>query len=191
MELARPREPFALYERRGPGQLLFDMGIAGDFVANITQRNVDKANAGTFAGPREPLLPARDRAVLVRPDRSLRARARCASRRARRTRARSRVHLAEAHLTLMALPFGTQLKMGQMRNRFGLLNELHAHDRPFSRPARNVLTRFFGEEGLVERGRGAHLGRARCPSSSSSLAGVFNGDNETALRPGQDQRAPA
>jgi hypothetical protein len=26
-ELARPREPFSLYERRGAGQLLFDMGI--------------------------------------------------------------------------------------------------------------------------------------------------------------------
>ncbi len=36
--------------------------------------------------------------------------------------------LAEAHLTLLTLPYGTQLKMGKMRNRFGLLNQRHAHD---------------------------------------------------------------
>src|SRR2546425_12010445 len=32
MDLLRPRQPFSLYGRRGSGQLLFDMGIAGDFV---------------------------------------------------------------------------------------------------------------------------------------------------------------
>src|SRR5262245_61671512 len=35
-DLARPREPFALYERRGAGQMLFDMGITGDFVGDLT-----------------------------------------------------------------------------------------------------------------------------------------------------------
>ena len=56
-ELARPREPFSLYERRGAGQLLFDIGIAGDFIANFTQRNVDKANAGTFSGRENRFFP--------------------------------------------------------------------------------------------------------------------------------------
>src|SRR5687767_150028 len=40
-DLARPRDPFGLYQQRGAGQLLFDIGIAGDFVANLTSRNVD------------------------------------------------------------------------------------------------------------------------------------------------------
>ncbi|HYE93901.1 MAG TPA: hypothetical protein VEA38_22920, partial [Terriglobales bacterium] len=37
-DLLRPREPFKLSAQRGPGQLLFDMGIAADFVGTITQR---------------------------------------------------------------------------------------------------------------------------------------------------------
>ncbi len=61
------------------------------------------------------------------------------------------VSLAEANLTLMTLPFGTQLKLGQMRNRFGYLNEFHQHDRAvIDNP--NVYVRFFGDEGLVEKG---------------------------------------
>src|SRR6266478_6199002 len=35
VELARPHEPFALYERRGGGQLLFDMGVTGDFAGSL------------------------------------------------------------------------------------------------------------------------------------------------------------
>jgi TolA-binding protein len=42
LDLIKPREPFALYERRGAGQLLFDMGVTGDFVGNLTQHNVQK-----------------------------------------------------------------------------------------------------------------------------------------------------
>src|SRR5512134_837257 len=56
-ELAQPRQPFSLYGQRGPGQLLFDIGIVGDFVGNITQRSVDKANAGTFAGRENRFFP--------------------------------------------------------------------------------------------------------------------------------------
>ena len=41
------------------------------------------------------------------------------------------VSLAEANLTLMALPFNTQAKLGMMRNRFGLTNQIHEHDLPF------------------------------------------------------------
>jgi len=89
------------------------------------------------------------------------------------------VSLAEAHLTLMTLPFGTQLKLGQMRNRFGLLNELHQHDRPFiDNPS--VLVRFFGDEGLVEKG--AELTWVPpSPVYLQAIVGVFNGDNEVAF----------
>src|SRR6185436_14028352 len=43
IDIARPRQPFALYQQRGAGQLLFDIGVTGDFVGNLTQRNVEKA----------------------------------------------------------------------------------------------------------------------------------------------------
>ena len=36
---------------------MFDIGIAGDFVGNITQNNVDKANAGTFRDRENRFFP--------------------------------------------------------------------------------------------------------------------------------------
>ena len=57
MDLARPREPFSLYGRRGPGQMLFDMGVAGDFIGNLTQRNVQKNAGGTFSGLENRFFP--------------------------------------------------------------------------------------------------------------------------------------
>jgi len=59
IDLARPRQPFALYGQRGAGQLLFDMGVVGDFVGNITQSNVDEADGGTSRGARTASSPAR------------------------------------------------------------------------------------------------------------------------------------
>jgi hypothetical protein len=177
-ELARPREPFSLYERRGAGQLLFDMGIAGDFIANITQRNVDKANAGTFAGRENRFFP-REIEISLFGQIDPYARAEVRFEAGEEEAGEIAVHLAEANLTLMTLPFNTQLKMGQMRNRFGLLNQTHEHDRPFiDQP--NVLTRFLGDEGLVERG--AELTWvAPLPFFLEGLVGVFNGDNETSF----------
>ena len=149
-ELARPREPFALYERRGAGQLLFDMGVTGDFIGNLTQRNVDKANAGTFSGRENRFFP-REVEVSLFGQIDPYARAEVRFEAGEEDQGEITTHLAEANLTLMTLPFNTQLKMGQMRNRFGLLNPIHEHDRPFiDQP--NVLTRFLGDEGLVERG---------------------------------------
>jgi hypothetical protein len=177
-ELARPREPFSLYERRGAGQLLFDMGIAGDFIGNVTQRNVDKANAGTFAGRENRFFPREvEISLFGQIDPYARAEVRFEAGEA--DAGEIAVHLAEANLTLMTLPFNTQLKMGQMRNRFGLLNPTHEHDRPFiDQP--NVLTRFLGDEGLVERG--AELTWvAPLPFFLEALVGVFNGDNETSF----------
>src|SRR5438067_1237762 len=40
------------------------------------------------------------------------------------------VKLAEAAVTLLSLPLGTQAKFGQMRNRFGYSNMIHEHDLP-------------------------------------------------------------
>lgn len=177
-ELARPREPFSLYERRGTGQLLFDMGIAGDFIANITQRNVDKANAGTFSGRENRFFP-REIEISLFGQIDPYARAEVRFEAGEEEAGEIAVHLAEANLTLMTLPFNTQLKMGQMRNRFGLLNQTHEHDRPFiDQP--NVLTRFLGDEGLVERG--AELTWvAPLPFFLEALVGALNGDNETSF----------
>src|SRR2546422_6378186 len=36
---------------------LFDIGIAGDFVGNLTQKNVEKAQGGTFAGQENRFFP--------------------------------------------------------------------------------------------------------------------------------------
>lgn len=183
MDLLGRREPFALYGQRAPGQLLFDIGVAGDFVANFTPRSVERASAGTFAGrenrffPREVELslfgqidPYARAAVIVEtgeedPSEEL------------------SVRLAEAHLTLLTLPWGTQVKMGQVRNRFGLLNQLHAHDLPQTdRPL--VLRNFFGEEGLVERGLELTW-VPDLPFYLEGLVGVFNGDNEAAFGRGR------
>src|SRR5262249_39409455 len=89
------------------------------------------------------------------------------------------VSLAEANLTLMTLPFGTQLKLGRMRNRFGYLNEFHQHDRPFiDNP--DVYVQFFGDEGLVEDG--AELAWVPpLPVYLQAIFGVFNGDNDVAF----------
>ncbi|HET8575629.1 MAG TPA: OmpH family outer membrane protein [Methylomirabilota bacterium] len=179
LDLARPREPFALYERRGAGQLLFDMGIAGDFIGNLTQRNVQKANAGTFSGRENRFFPREIELNLFgQVDPYARAEVRIEAGEESRGEEIS-VKLAEATISLMTLPWGTQLKMGQMRNRFGLTNVTHEHDLPFiDRP--NVLVRFLGEDGLTEKGFEATWVPA-LPFFLEFLGGVFNGDNETAF----------
>ncbi len=179
LDLARPREPFPLYERRGAGQLLFDMGIAGDFIGNLTQRNVQKANGGTFSGRENRFFPREIELNLFgQIDPYARAEVRIEA--GEETRGTEiNVRLAEATIYLMTLPWGTQLKLGQMRNRFGLTNVIHEHDLPFiDRP--NVLVRFLGEEGLTEKGFEATW-VPLLPFFLEFLGGVFNGDNETAF----------
>ena len=182
LDLARPRQPFALYGNRGPGQLLFDMGVAGDFIGNLTQRNVDKANAGTFAGRENRFFPREiELSLFGQIDPYARAEVRVEA--GEEDQGEIALHLAEANLTLLSLPFNTQLKMGQMRNRFGLLNPIHEHDRNFI-DAPNVLRWFLGDEGLVERG--AELTWvAPLPFFLEALVGVFNGDNEDAFGRGK------
>jgi hypothetical protein len=160
------------------------MGIAGDFVANFTQRNVDKANAGTFDGRENRFFPREvELSLFGQIDPFARGEVKIETGEEPNEPGELTLRLAEAHLTLLTLPFNTQLKMGQMRNRFGLLNQLHAHDRPFI-DSPNVITRFVGEEGLVERG--AELTWvAPLPFFLEGLVGVFNGDNEDAFGHGK------
>ena len=82
-------------------------------------------------------------------------------------------------MTLLTLPYGTQAKFGQMRNRFGYSNEIHEHDLAWvDRP--NVMRNFFGPDGLVEKGvEGTFV--PDLPFYVEALAGIFNGDNATSF----------
>jgi hypothetical protein len=183
VDLLRPRQPFGLYTQRSPGQLLFDIGLSGDFIGNITQRNVDKADAGTFARRENRFFPREAEMNLfgqIDPYALGVLRIEAGEEDAAGDVA---VRLAEAHLTLLTLPFNTQLKMGQTRARFGLLNEHHRDGLP-QPDVPNVLVRFLGEEGLVERG--AELTwLPPLPFYLEVLASLFNGDNETAFGRGK------
>ena len=188
VDLARPRQPFGLYQQRGAGQLLFDIGIAGDFVGNLTQKNVEKASAGTFSGRENRFFPREvELSLFGQIDPYARAEVRIESGE-EEPGAETGVSLAEAFITLLALPYGTQAKLGQMRNRFGWSNVIHEHDLPWvDRP--DVYRAFFGEEGLAEKGLEATWVPDFLPFYLEVLGGVFNGDNETAFGFGR-LRAP-
>jgi hypothetical protein len=180
MDLVRPRQPFSLYQQRGAGQLLFDMGVTGDFVGNLTQHNVQKANAGTFTGQENRFFPREVELNLFgQIDPYARADVRIeAGEDAPGTE--TAVSLAEATITLLALPYGTQVKLGQMRNRFGWSNVVHEHDLPWiDRP--DVYRLFLGAEGFVEKGVEGTWVPDFLPFYLELLGGVFNGDNETAF----------
>jgi hypothetical protein len=180
-DYAQPRPPFSLAERSGRGQILFDIGVAGDFVANLTQDNVDRANAGTFEGRENRFFPREiELSLFGQIDPYARGEVRLEAAEEFEDGQRDlHVGLAEAHLTLLTLPWGTQLKLGKVRNRFGLLNQIHPHDLPQIDPP-NVLRRYFGEEGLTESG--AELTWvAPLPFYVEGLVGLFNGDNEDAF----------
>src|SRR5207237_9175613 len=87
--------------------------------------------------------------------------------------------LAACTATLTTLPYGTQAKSGQVRNPFGYSNAIHKHDLPWiDRP--NVLRNFLGGEGLKEKGVEVTI-VPDLPFYLEGLAGVFDGDNETAF----------
>lgn len=180
-ELARPREPFALYERRGPGQFLFDIGITGDFAGSLTSKKVENARAGSIGGEENRFAPREiELSLFGQVDPYARAEVRFEAGDELEGGSRSSgVGLAEANLTLLTLPLGTQLKLGLMRTRFGYLNEFHLHDRPFI-DTPNVYVRFFGDEGLVETG--VELAWVPpLPVYLQAIVGFFAGDNETAF----------
>jgi len=178
-ELARPREPFSLYGRRGAGQLLFDMGVAGDFVANLTQRNVAKTAGGSFPNRENRFFPREiDFGFFGQIDPYARADVFIAAAE-ERAGAETRLSIEEAKVTLLTLPFGTQVTFGQMHNRFGYANLFHDHDLPWiDRP--NVLRDFLGDGGLIEKGAELTV-VPDLPVYLEGLVGVFNGDNDTAF----------
>ena len=183
MDLVRPRQPFTLYGQRSSGQLLFDIGVAGDFVGNLTQRNVEKAGAGTFNTRENRFFPREiELSLFGQIDPYARAEVRIEAGEEEPGQ-ETGLALAEAHLTLMTLPFNTQLKMGQMRNRYGWSNQIHPHDLPWS-DVPGPYRRYFGEEGLVEKG--VELTWVPdLPFYLEVLAGAFNGDNELAFGHGR------
>src|SRR5437870_5014483 len=129
-ELARPRQPFSLYAQRGAGQLLFDIGVTGDFVGNLTQSNVEKAQGGTFAGQENRFFPREvELSLFGQIDPYAYAEVRIEAGEEQRG-ADTGVSLAEASVTLLTLPYGTQAKFGQVRNRFGYANVIQEHDLP-------------------------------------------------------------
>jgi hypothetical protein len=195
MDLARPREPFSLYAQTTSGQVgtasasprgrfLFDMGIAGDFVANFTSSRVERDKVGTFTGRENRVIPREiELALFGQVDPYARATVRLEAAEEFEDGERAlEFGLAEAYLELTSLPFGLGVKGGFERLRFGFLNEYHLHDRPQAdSPA--VLTRFFGEEGLRENGVEVSW-VAPLPMYLEAILGVFNGDNEDAFGDG-------
>ena len=181
IDLARPRQPFGLYGERRQGQFLLDIGVVGDFIGNITQRNVEQATGGTFAGRENRFFPREVELMLFgQIDPYARGELRIEAAEEFEDGERElHLGLAEAHMTLLSLPYGTQAKLGLMRNRFGLLNERHREALP--QPDQpNVLTHFLGEEGLRESG--AELSWVPpLPFYFEALVGVLNGDNEEAF----------
>lgn len=179
-EILRPRQPFSLYQQRGAGQLLFDMGVAGDFVGNLTQHNVQKANAGTFSGRENRIFPREIELNLfgqIDPFGRADVRIEAAE---DMPGSETTVSVTEAFITLLTLPYGTQAKLGQMRNRFGWSNVIHEHDLPWiDRP--DVYRSFLGEDGLREKGVEANWVPDVLPFYVEVLGGVFNGDNQTAF----------
>jgi hypothetical protein len=183
-DLLRPREPYALYGAGGRGQLLFDVGVVGDFIADFsTQSSNAYQPLATFPGqaqrffPREVELgfygavdPYARAYVIVEAGEEFDPTNRTST---------FGVELAEAAVTLTALPWGFQDKLGLMRVRYGLLNQLHDHDLPQpDRPA--VLVNFFGQEGLTESGNELSW-VPNLPFYLEGIFGIFNGDNDVAF----------
>src|SRR5262249_55396051 len=144
---------------------------------DLTSKSVEKAHVGAIPGEENRFVPREiELSFFGQIDPYARAEVRVEAGdelEADGTRSLT-VSLAEANLTLM-----TQLKLGRMRNRFGYLNELHQHDRPFiDNP--DVYVQFFGDEGLVEDG--IELAWvAPLPVYLQAVFGVFNGDNDVAF----------
>jgi hypothetical protein len=178
-DLLTPRQPFSLATGRGGGALLFDFGVAGDFVATVTSRQAERTGTGTFAGRENRLFPREiELSLFGQVDPYAYAEVRIETGEEERG-GELGMNLAEAAVTLLALPGGLQAKFGQMRNRFGYSNQIHAHDLPWV-DVPNAFRNFLGEEGLVERGAEVTL-VPDLPFFLEALVGVFGGDNEEAF----------
>jgi len=185
--LETPSRPATVQVPLGQRQLLFDLGVVGDFVYAFTEgERTDPRRAGTFKGREDRVFPREvEIAMTGRVDPYARADfffefAEEAEFEPAgdgfEVRRELEVGIEEAYLTLLQLPLGLQPRFGKMRPRFGRLNELHQHDLPqVDRP--NVLVNFFGEEQLTETGAEVHV-LLPTPFFQEVSVGVFNGDNE-------------
>lgn len=184
LDLLRPRQPFALGQ---PGRgLLFDMGVAGDFIADFTSARQERLRDGTFNGRENRVFPRHIELALfgrVDPYASASIRFTAAEEApapGSRRESEIAVQLEEANATIFTLPLGTTLRFGLMAPRFGTLNQVHEDDLPqVDRP--DVLRRFFGQEELnAEKGLEAFW-VLPTPFYQEVAVGVFNGDNDVAF----------
>ena len=182
-ELLTPRQPFAAAQ---PGRsLLFDLGVAGDFVTAITSATQERRHDGTFNGRENRLFPRHAELALfgrVDPYASATIKITGAEQPARDNAGETEItaKLETAHVTLLTLPYGTTARFGLMRPRFGTLNVVDEDDLPqVDRP--DVLRQFFGEEQMnTEKGLEA-VWLLPTPFYEEVSLGVFNGDNEVAF----------
>ncbi len=182
-DLLRPRQPFAFAQ---PGRiLLFDIGVSGDFVANLTSFTHERNRDGTFNGRENRVIP-REMSLgffgRVDPFSSAVLRI-TGSEEAPAGPGREpeiTATVEEANVSVLTLPFGTTARFGLMRPRFGTLNVVHEDDLPqVDRP--DVLRRFFGQEELnTEKGLEAFW-LLPLPFYQELSLGVFNGDNQFAF----------
>jgi hypothetical protein len=182
-EMLTPRQPFALAT---PGRvLLFDIGVSGDFVADLTSAKTERLQLGTFPGQENRFFPREvELSLFGRVDPYASAVVRFSAGEETSTNQPSsrnlNVNLDEANLTLLTLPFGTTARMGLMRPRFGPLNTIHQDDLPqVDRP--NVLTQFFGPEELDGESGLEAFWVLPLPNYNELSLGIFNGDNEVAF----------
>ncbi len=183
MDYLRPRQPFALSQ---PGRiLLFDIGVAGDFVADFTDNKTERLHDGTFNGRENRLFPRHVELGLfgrVDPYASAAIRFTGAEEPIGPTGREAEItaKLEEANATLLTLPLGTTMRFGLMMPRFGTLNMVHEDDLPqVDRP--DVLRRFFGQEEMnTEKGVEAFW-LLPLPFYEEFSLGVFNGDNQVAF----------
>lgn len=181
VDLLRPRVPFALYDRPGGGGLLFDIGASADFIGSFSSGNVERANAGTFPGETNRVFPREVDLVLFGAIDPYATGVITLEAEEEFENGSPTINftLIEANFTLTSLPWGFQVKTGKLLNRFGLLNELHKEALP--QPDQpNVLTNFFGQEGLNETGVEVTW-TPELPFYLQALAGVSNGDNDVAF----------
>ncbi len=183
VDVLRPREPFALAQ---PGrQLLFDIGVSGDFVANFTSREHDRRNDGTFNGRENRLIPRElSLGIFGRVDPYASAVFRItgaeeAPAPGSELETEVTALVEEANVTLLTLPLGTTARFGIMRPRFGTLNLVHEDDLPqVDRP--DVLRQFFGQEEVnTEKGLEATW-ILPTPFYQELAIGAFTGDNDVA-----------
>lgn len=98
------------------------------------------------------------------------------------------VELEEAFLTTTCLPWGFQVKAGQMFEAFGRQNAQHPHAWQFvDQPV--VMSRFLGGDGLRSQGVEASW-LAPTPWYLLATAGVYNANGETAHSFINDEESP-